>query len=162
MKLTMRKVALSTLAFSVFTSCLPRPDSQGIRSGIRSRVSSIEPDAEIGVDPADNAGDVRNRMAASFRQMAADIYKLYLVDQTNSWKKTLYCFDEWNSYVATTLSAVEIQRAGRWSPSDNSDPIEGLVDLIYFSSAAIISIKNVDLQYLASNKQFKATYAMIM
>ena len=87
---------------------------------------------------------------------------MYLVDQAASWKNTLYFFDEWNAYVGTTRSAVEIQRAGRWNPADNADPIEGLVDMMYFCSASIRSIKNVDPQYLATNKQFKATYAMIM
>jgi hypothetical protein len=84
-----------------------------------------------------------------------------LITQPQSWKETLYIFDEWNAYVGTTRSAYEIKKAGRWDNS-NSDPIEGLADFMYFCSASILSIKNVDPNYLATNKQFKAAFAMIM
>jgi hypothetical protein len=114
------------------------------------------------LEPVENSKDVKNHIGASFRQLSSSRYQLYLVDQARSWTNTLYFFDEWNAYVGTTRSAVEIQRAGKWNPNDNSDPIEGLVDMMYFCSAAIISIKNVDAKYLATNKQFKATYAMVM
>lgn len=114
------------------------------------------------IEPKENSRDVRNHIGSSYRQLSASRYNLYLVQQTVSWTNTLYFFDEWNAYVGTTRSAVEIQRAGRWDPSQNSDPIEGLVDFMYYCSASILSIKNVDPEYLATNKQFKATYAMIM
>jgi hypothetical protein len=114
------------------------------------------------IEPIENSRDVKNHIGASFRQLSASRYNLYLVEQARSWTNTLYFFDEWNAYVGTTRSAVEIQRAGRWNPADNADPIEGLVDFMYYCSASILSIKNVDPQYLATNKQFKATYAMIM
>lgn len=113
-------------------------------------------------EPKENLKDVKNHIGQSFRSMASSRYDLYLVDQASSWPNTLYLFDEWNAYVATTRSAVEIKKAGQWDPSTNSDPIEGLVDFMYFCSASIISIKNIDAEYLVTNKQFKAAFAMIM
>ena len=113
-------------------------------------------------EPIENLRDVKNHIGASFRQLAASRYKLYLIDQAVSWTNTLYIFDEWNGYVATTRSAVESFRSGKWEASGNSDPIEGIADFMYFCSAAIVSIKNVDPNYLANNSQFKAGYAMIM
>jgi hypothetical protein len=113
-------------------------------------------------EPIENAKDIKNHIGASFRQMAAMRYKTYLIDQVVSWTNTLYIFDEWVAYIATTRSAVESFRAGKWNAAGNSDPIEGIADFMYFCSAAIISIKNVDANYLAQNTQFKAGYAMIM
>ena len=113
-------------------------------------------------EPIENMRDVKNHIGASFRQLAASRYKLYLIDQAVSWTNTLYIFDEWDGYVATTRSAVESFRSGKWEASGNSDPIEGIADFMYFCSAAIVSIKNVDPNYLVNNSQFKAGYAMIM
>jgi hypothetical protein len=114
------------------------------------------------LEPKENLSDVKNHIGASFRQLAQSRYDLYLVSQPSSWPNTLYIFDEWNAYLGTTRSAVEIKRAGHWDSSQNSDPIEGLVDFMYFCSASILSIKNVDPDYLRTNKQFKAGFAMIM
>jgi len=113
-------------------------------------------------EPKENARDIKNHIGASFRQLAAMRYKTYLIDQVVSWTNTLYIFDEWVAYIATTRSAVESFRAGKWNAAGNSDPVEGLADFIYFCSAAIISIKNVDSNYLVQNDQFKAGYAMIV
>jgi hypothetical protein len=114
------------------------------------------------VEPIENGRDIKNHIGASFRQLAAMRYKTYLIDQVISWTNTLYIFDEWSAYVATTRSAVESYRAGKWNAAGNSDPIEGIADFMYFCSAAILSIKNVDPNYLVQNTQFKAGYAMIM
>lgn len=114
------------------------------------------------LEPKENLKDVKNHIGASFRALAQSRYDLYLVTQTNSWTNTLYIFDEWNAYVATTRSAVESKKSGQWDPSQNSDPIEGVVDFMYFCSASILSIKNIDPDYLKNNKQFKANFAMIM
>jgi hypothetical protein len=114
------------------------------------------------VEPIENGRDIKNHIGASFRQLAAMRYKTYLIDQVVSWTNTLYIFDEWDAYIATTRSAVESYRAGKWNAAGNSDPIEGIADFMYFCSAAILSIKNVDPNYLAQNTQFKAGYAMIM
>lgn len=114
------------------------------------------------VEPVENGKDIKNHIGASFRQLAAMRYKTYLIDQVVSWTNTLYIFDEWVAYIATTRSAVESFRAGKWNSAGNSDPIEGITDFMYFCSAAILSIKNVDSNYLAQNTQFKAGYAMIM
>lgn len=114
------------------------------------------------IEPIENGRDIKNHIGASFRQLAAMRYKTYLIDQVVSWTNTLYIFDEWAAYIATTRSAVESYRAGKWNSAGNSDPIEGIADFMYFCSAAILSIKNVDPNYLAQNRQFKAGYAMIM
>ena len=113
------------------------------------------------VNPVDNLVDVKNHIGASYKQLASSRYQLYLVTQPQSWKETLYIFDEWNAYVGTTRSAYEIKKAGQWDNS-NSDPIEGLADFMYFCSASILSIKNADPNYLSTNKQFKAAFAMLM
>jgi hypothetical protein len=113
------------------------------------------------VNPVNNLPDVKNHIGDSFKQLASSRYQLYLISQAQSWKETLYIYDEWNSYVGTTRSAYEIKKAGRWDNS-NADPIEGLADFMYFCSASLLSIKNVDPNYLATNKQFKAAFAMIM
>jgi hypothetical protein len=114
------------------------------------------------IEPKENSSDIKNHIGASFKQLAPTRYKTYLIDQVVSWTNTLYIFDEWSAYIATTRSAVESYRAGKWNPAGNSDPVEGLADFMYFCSAAILSIKNVDPSYLAQNTQFKAAYAMIM
>jgi hypothetical protein len=114
------------------------------------------------IEPKGNSKDVKNHIGASFRTLAQINYDTYLVSQANSWSNTLFIFDEWGAYVATTRSAVESKKSGRWDPSQNSDPINGLVDLMYFCSASILSIKNIDPDYLQNNKQFKASFAMIM
>ena len=114
------------------------------------------------VEPKENLRDVKNHIGASFRSLAQIRYDLYLVSQPQSWPNILYIFDEWTAYVATTRSAVEIKKAGQWDASQNSDPIEGIVDFMYFCSASILSIKAIDPNYLTTNKQFKAAFAMIM
>lgn len=113
-------------------------------------------------EPKENLRDVKNHIGASFKQLGASRYQLYLVKQPANWPNTLYIFDEWNAYIGTTRSAVEMKKAGRWDPSGNADPVEGLVDFMYFCSASLKSIKNVDPEYLANNKQFKAAFAMLM
>jgi hypothetical protein len=114
------------------------------------------------VEPKENLRDVKNHIGASFRQMAQTRYDLYLVEQTKDWTNTLYIFDEWNAYVSSIRTAVEVKKAGKWDASKNSDPGEGVVDFMYFCSASLLSIKNVDPDYLKTNKQFKAAFAMIM
>lgn len=114
------------------------------------------------IEPKENLKDVKNFIGASFRTLAKSRYDLYLVSQTQDWPNILYIFDEWNAYVATTRAAVEIKKAGKWDPSFNSDPIEGVVDFMYFCSASILAIKSIDPDYLKTNKQFKANFAMIM
>ena len=117
------------------------------------------------VEPKPNLIDVKNHIGASFQEMAKYNYDTYLVKQIQYWKNTLYLYDEWACYIATARTAIEAQAAGKWTEtfrSSNTDPLEGLTELLYFNSAAILSIKNVDPAYLKSNKQFKAAYAMTM
>lgn len=117
------------------------------------------------VEPKENLVDVKNHIGASFHEMAKFNYDTYLVNQLRDWKNTLYLFDEWACYIATARTAIEAQEAGNWTDvfrSSNSDPLEGLVEFMYFNSAAILSIKNVDPDYLKTNKQYKAAFAMIM
>jgi hypothetical protein len=116
-------------------------------------------------EPKENMADVKNHIGASFRQMASSNYNLYLITQPQSWKNTLYIFDEWASYIATARTAIEAKAAGQWTPgfaSQHSDPVQNLAEFMYFCSATILSIKNVDPQYLKTNKQYKAAYAMTM
>lgn len=113
-------------------------------------------------EPVENSRDIKNHIGESFKQLASSRYQLYLITQAASWTNTLYIFDEWGAYIGTTRSAIESLRAGKWDASGNSDPIEGLADFMYFCSAAILSIKNVDPNYLTQQTQFKAGYAMIM
>ena len=116
-------------------------------------------------EPKENLIDVKNHIGASFQELAKYNYDTYLIKQLKYWKNTLYLFDEWACYIATTRTAIEAQAAGKWTEtfaSSHTDPIEGLVTFMYFNSAAILSIKNVDPDYLKTNQQYKAAYAMTM
>ena len=116
-------------------------------------------------EPRENMKDVKNHIGASFRQMASYNYKTYLVDQAQSWTNTLYIFDEWGAYIATARTAIEAKAAGQWTPgfaSQHTDPIQNLAEFTYFCSATILSIKNIDPDYLKNTKQYKAAYAMTM
>jgi hypothetical protein len=116
-------------------------------------------------EPKENLRDVRNHIGASFRKLAKYNYDLYLIKQVESWPNTLYIFDEWASYIGTARTAIEAQAAGKWTPvfaSNNFDPIEGMAEFMYFCSATILSIKNIDPDYLNTNKQYKAAFAMTM
>ena len=113
------------------------------------------------IEPKPNMTDVRNHIGESFKTLASYNYNTYLINQAAQWPNTLYIFDEWNAYVTTMRTAVEVKRAGRWDSNDNADPLRGFVDLLYFCSAAILSIENVDASYLSTNTQYKAAYAMI-
>jgi hypothetical protein len=116
-------------------------------------------------EPKANLQDVRNHIGASFRKLSQSKYDLYLIQQSSDWPNTLYLFDEWAAYIASAATAIEAQAAGRWTSTfanKNSDPIEGVSEFAYFCSAAILSIKNIDPDYLKHTKQFKAAFAMNM
>lgn len=117
------------------------------------------------LDPADNLADVKNHVGASFQKLAKANYDFFLVNQLQHWKNTNYLMDEWASFVAGARTAIEAEAAGKWTEQfagTNADPIKGLVALIYFNSASLLSINGVDADYLKTNGQFKAAYAMLM
>ena len=116
-------------------------------------------------EPIENLIDVKNHIGSSFQQLAANTYKLYLVDQLKYWTNSLYIFDEWGAYIATSRVAVETHAAGQWSSrfaANFTDPLEGMSEFMYYCSADILAIKSADPTYLATNKQFKAAFAMNM
>lgn len=117
------------------------------------------------VEPKDNLADVKNQIAPSYLKLAKANYDTYVVGQLQTWKNTHYLLDEWACFVATTRTAIEVQAAGNWSDTfakNNADPIRSVADMMYFNSAALISIKKVDPEYLKNNGQFKAAFAMMM
>ena len=117
------------------------------------------------VEPKDTLADVKNYVGPSFQQLAKTNYDMYLVKQLQYWKNAIYLFDEWTCYIATARTAIEAQMAGKWTAqfaASHTDPIEGLVTMMYFNSAAILSIKKADPEYVKTNKQYKAAYAMTM
>ncbi len=117
------------------------------------------------LDPKDNLADVKNHIGSSYQKMAQFNYDTYLVKQLQYWKNTHYLMDEWTCFLATARTAIEVQMAGKWTEKfagNNVDPLEGLVDLMYFNAASLVSIKKVDPDYLKSNQQYKAAFAMNM
>ncbi|MCX6117298.1 MAG: hypothetical protein NT027_07140 [Proteobacteria bacterium] len=113
------------------------------------------------VQPKKVMAKVKDYIGPKFRQEAKSRYDLYLVQQATSWPEVLYLFDEWNAYVATSRSAIELVESGQWD-NGNSDPFDGLADFLYFCSASIMALQEYDPQYLEKNTQFKATYAMLV
>ncbi len=104
---------------------------------------------------------VKDYVGARFKQEARDRYDLYLVKQATSWPEVLYLFDEWNAYVATARTSIELVQAGQWD-NENSDPFDGLADFLYFCSAAVVTLHDLDPTFIEQNIQFKATYAMLV
>jgi hypothetical protein len=116
-------------------------------------------------EPKQNLHDVRHHIGPTFQQLARYNYDLYIIQQADTWPNTLYIFDEWTGFIATAATAIEAQSSGKWTAAfaaNNSDPLEGMVEFMYFCSAALLSIKNVDPDYLKTNQQFKAAFAMNM
>jgi hypothetical protein len=141
----------------------------GLNSVMRSRTRDLDNFVYFGngkgayvIEPRENSKDIRNHIGGTYRQLASFRIDIYLTRQALSWSNTLFVFDEWSAYNATTRSAVEIFRAGQWNNEFNSDPVDGLADFIYFSSAALLTIKKIDPDYLIKNKQFKAVFALQM
>lgn len=112
------------------------------------------------LQPKKVSSKVKDYVGTNFKTEAQLNYKTYLVDQPAQWPDVLYLFDEWNGYVATARTAVEMQNAGKWD-NQNADPLMGLSDFLYFGCAAVTALKDHDPEYLQQNKQFKAMFAMM-
>ena len=86
-------------------------------------------------------------------------FDLYF-NKSTDWQDPLYLFDEWNAYVATTRSATEMVKANQWD-GENADPLEGLADFVYFGAVVVTGLQELDPDYMKSNKQFKAAFALL-
>jgi hypothetical protein len=113
-------------------------------------------------EPSLSLAKVRGFVPAGARQLAKFSFDLYLVQQVDSggWDNLLYLLDEWTAYVANARAALEIKSAGQWSGGHRSE-IDGSVTFLYFTAAAVQALKTHEPEYLRTNSQFKAAFAML-
>ena len=114
--------------------------------------------------PEAQLSEVRKHVGLSFRGLATLSYDTYLVSQAQTWKNPLYLFDEWRSVAAGARTALEVTKAGQWTPAFsavNADPYADMVALMYFASASLATIESADPDYFERQPEFKALFAMI-
>lgn len=90
-------------------------------------------------------------------------YQLYLVEQTAHWPEVLYQFDEWSAYRTDSRVAMEVDKAGQFDAAAQNEVcvMDGTIDFLYFASAAVHALRLNEPEYLRTNVQFKAAYAML-
>lgn len=112
------------------------------------------------VEPQYDAAHVRDYLPEGAKKIAASRYQLYLVDQTGAWKVVLYQFNEWNAYINGGRVGVEQMRAGKWpNPQIHTDVVDGMMDFLYFGSAAALALHDNERAYFDGDEAFKALYA---
>jgi hypothetical protein len=112
-------------------------------------------------EPAMHASKIKEYLPAEAKKIAANRMKLYLENQVAAYfPNVLYQFDEWNAYVTNSRVALEMFEAGKWKDG-GTDEVDGAMDFLYFGSAAVLALTKREPEYIKTNKQFKAAYAML-
>ena len=113
------------------------------------------------MEPLLHASHIKEYLPEGARQITQSRHDLYLVEQVAAYfPNVLYQFDEWNAYVTGATVATEIFRAGQWNDG-GTDAVDGAMDFVYFASAAALALQENEPNYIATNDQFKAAYAML-
>lgn len=112
------------------------------------------------LEPQYDAAHIRDYLPEGAKKIAASRYQLYLVEQTGAWKVVLYQFNEWNAYINGGRIGVELMRAGKWpNPQVHTDVVDGMMDFLYFCSAAALALRDNERAYFDGDETFKAIYA---
>jgi hypothetical protein len=112
--------------------------------------------------PKEILNEVVKYIQPNYRALTESRVQTYLVIHPAYNKNLLHIFDEWNGYIVTSKSAVDLLNVKYNDPNENVDPFEGLADMVYFCSASLLALQDHDPEYLQNNTQFKAIFAMFL
>lgn len=114
--------------------------------------------------------EIRDYVPETARRLAASRYRTYLLDDTNDHGGVLHLMDEWNAYLAGGRMSIEAHRAGQFPRATGQevlpgatvriDAVDGMVDFLWFVTAAVVALSEREPDYLAGNRQLKAVYGL--
>lgn len=152
-----------------FGAYVPSP-----RQGLRLLRKQADGTPVYTPDAHTNLRHARAFLSDGAKKLTASRYQTYLADQDRETYSVLYLFDEWNAYLAGAQIAIETYAAGYYAPflEDKVNPdgshsritnigvLDGMIDFLYFSSAGVLALAESEPEYLRTNEQLRAVYAL--